>query len=399
MPVSFSSIQGILNGVIGDTLSSSENELAIEMNFYEKGEALDLQAPLADQLHQPLTNKLVIFIHGLTNTESIWNFKSDANNEIDNYGSRLQQSYQYTPFFLRYNSGLDIHENGKAFSETMTRLLKQYPLDVEEIVLVGFSMGGLIARCAQIDASASWTQKIKHCIYIGTPHEGAPLEKIGNLVGQVFGLFPQPYLNIWEDWINLRSTGIKSLHSGLSKQEVQFQDRAKHYFISGGLFHSDKAFRDSLIGDSLVQRKSAHPSGTPSESSFAHFDGINHISLAHSDKIYEQIGAWFETFSDDTPVKIYQASAARNNNGVSQALSHQDILLGSSKLALDLYNKSLDTVDLMHHGISEESYKVLSKVPVISKVSNAVKATHFKTSKAVFSGLRQPEKLFRIKND
>lgn len=403
MTDTFSTFQGVLNGAIGDTLAETQNELAIQMDFYHHNQPIDLTLPLDSQLPSPLSNKLIIFIHGLTNTESIWNFKAATReNKLDTYGSRLQQEFKYTPVYLRYNTGLDIHENGKAFSEKMTALLKQYPIEVDEIVLIGYSMGGLIARCAQVDSESIWTHKVAQCIYIGTPHEGAPLERLGHLTGKLFGQIPRSYFNIWEEWINLRSTGIKSLHSGLSKQEINFHDRVQHCFISGGVFHSNRQLRDLLVGDSLVQRKSAHPANAPQTSLTAHFEKIDHFTLPRSESVFTTLREWFEAFSTQTKVITHEPSRVHTikkaENQVSQFLN-EETLRGCSKLALDLYCKTVNTVDLMHHEISRESYSVLTKIPAVGEISDSIKTTHFTISKGVFTQLRKVEGALREKQE
>ncbi|WP_284382366.1 esterase/lipase family protein [Litoribrevibacter albus] len=399
MTDTFSVIQGILNGAIGDTLAQTQNELAIQMDFYHHNQPLELALPLDSQLPHLLSNKLIVLIHGLTNTESIWNFKAATQeNKLDNYGLRLQQEFKYTPFYLRYNTGLDIHENGKAFSNKMSQLLDQYPIEVDEIVLVGYSMGGLVARCAQIDSENLWTHKVSQCIYIGTPHEGAPLERLGHLTGKLFGQIPKSYFNIWEEWINLRSTGIKSLHSGLSKQEINFHDQVQHCFISGGVFNSNKQLRDLHVGDSLVQRKSAQPANAPQTSLTAHFEKIDHFNLPRSENVFITLRKWFEKFSTETKVITYSPAIDQPFTSTGKQVRsflNEDVLRGSSKLALDLFQKTVHTADLMHHEISQEPYSVLTKIPVVGNIADSIKTAHFTISKGVFAQLRKAETLLR----
>ena len=63
--------RSILNGVIGDYLEKENNPLAIRMGFYHQFNRLVLDDKLALQLDTPLSNKIVIFVHGLTNLESV----------------------------------------------------------------------------------------------------------------------------------------------------------------------------------------------------------------------------------------------------------------------------------------------------------------------------------------
>ena len=54
----------------------------------------------------------------------------------------LFDAVRYTPFYLRYNTGLHISKNGQKFSEMMDSLFKTYPVNIEEIMVIGHSMGG-----------------------------------------------------------------------------------------------------------------------------------------------------------------------------------------------------------------------------------------------------------------
>jgi triacylglycerol esterase/lipase EstA (alpha/beta hydrolase family) len=64
-------------------------------------------------------------------------------------------------------------------------LLEQWPVPVEEFVVIAHSMGGLIARSAYhygTVAGHKWPRQLRKIIFIGTPHHGTPLERLGNRV-------------------------------------------------------------------------------------------------------------------------------------------------------------------------------------------------------------------------
>ncbi|MBK7471897.1 MAG: hypothetical protein IPI73_16115 [Betaproteobacteria bacterium] len=54
----------------------------------------------------------------------------------------------YAPLYLHYNSGRHISTNGREFAALMETLVQAWPAPIAELVIVGHSMGGLIARSA-----------------------------------------------------------------------------------------------------------------------------------------------------------------------------------------------------------------------------------------------------------
>ena len=173
--------RAVLNGVIGDYLVQQNNPLAIDMGFYHQGSPLlSFEALSKSNSGAGLTNKIVVLLHGLTNLETIWDIETEETANVEsnavpvaNYGYHLQKDFGYTPLFLRYNTGLPIEENGHKFAQLMDKLAITYPKPIDDIVFVGFSMGGLLMRYAQKEASESnapWLTKLSHCFYLGTPH-------------------------------------------------------------------------------------------------------------------------------------------------------------------------------------------------------------------------------------
>ena len=65
-----------------------------------------------------------------------------------NYGTALAEVLGQTPIYLLYNSGRHVSTNGQDLSELLEKLLAQWPVPVEELVIVAHSMGGLVARSA-----------------------------------------------------------------------------------------------------------------------------------------------------------------------------------------------------------------------------------------------------------
>jgi triacylglycerol lipase len=135
MKVGVEEAVGALNGLIGDYLHRTENALSTELTFVSRdGEPIS-----TERLSLP-TRRVALYVHGLMATEScFWSFGGT-------HCDALQERCGLTPLFVRYNSGRHISENGRALDALLTALVADHTLD--EVVLVGHSMGGLVLRSA-----------------------------------------------------------------------------------------------------------------------------------------------------------------------------------------------------------------------------------------------------------
>ena len=429
--------RSVLNGVIGDYLEKQNNPLAIKMSFQHNFKTLSLDENLVHQVDFPLTNKIVVLVHGLTNLETIWDFdrpsaqtaKPEAADQhldeyvdkyIDsyfdleggrareNYGSKLQEDFGLTPFYVRYNTGLTLEKNARELAALLTKLFSVYPIEIDQLVLVGFSMGGLLTRYAQAMATQSeavpeWRKKLTECFYIGTPHEGAPLEKFGHLAGEVLRHIPKGYVSQWADWVDSRSEGIQDLKDGLrylnkateADKSVcdSFTEHARHHFISGAISKKNGVI-NKLVGDSLVRQKSANPRSAPLNCKNVHFEGVAHMHLANSKRVYQQIKTWLNEDASrassltGTLVKKYSVIKKPYAEINQQDMSTQQLIAGSIDLIANAYEKTLETVETMHYSIADEPFSVLQKVPVVSQLADPIEVTHKQILDSIYKVLR-----------
>jgi len=400
MPLSIQSLNGVLNGCVGDQLERSQNPLATAMTLLCQHRKLDCQHAIQAQCPQSLSNRVVVLVHGLTNTEQIWDFPSPGGerHSEDNYGLRLQKEFGVTPIFARYNSGLPIKANGESLAQSIEGLLANYPIDIDYLCIIGFSMGGLISRHAQDYAeqqNLKWLGALKQCIYIGTPHEGAPLEKLADATSNVLSSFPITYVNHWADWFALRSKGIKDLRYGISNDNdnTAFNTSVKHCFVSGSLSKKPGSTVNRVLGDSLVRHSSAHPGDKPEPSSSVHFEGVHHIALAHNDDVYLQVKTWVGLCQERTlrcsdPIPFTDQPVA---NIPSDSLSLKQLGVGSAMLINDTYNQVLDSVQAIHGAVSDDSYSLLRKLPLVQ----VIEEQHMRITGTIFKGLKLSSSLTR----
>jgi len=309
---------GILNGVVGDYLHQQGNPLAVRMGFYDKGKPLALTPEALTAACPNTTSKICVLIHGLVCYETIWNYSVSSQT---NYGTLLQQDLGYTPFYLRYNTGRHISENGRDLAHLMNELTAAYPDPIDEIIFITHSMGGLVTRSAcdyGLRHESAWVQKVRKLFYLASPHLGAPLEKFGNAAAFVLKNFPRPYIKIIGDVINVRSSGIKDLRFGYvsdgdwvgrdpdqflknTKSSLPLMQGAAHYAITGRLTKNPGHPVTRLFGDALVRTPSALGSARRREhflrfppGHHREYPATGHMRLAHCPEIYDQIRQWCE---------------------------------------------------------------------------------------------------------
>lgn len=300
-----------LNGVLGDHLEASGNPLAIRMQLRHGGEAL---ARTRRQLSARLphaTGRLLVQVHGLCMNDLQWN---QAGHD---HGSALARDLGVTPVQLHYNSGRHVSRNGREFAGLLERLVKAWPVPVEDITLLCHSMGGLVARSAfdiGFGRSHAWTRLPLRAVFLGTPHQGAPLERAGHCADLLIGISPYsaPFVKLGK----VRSAGIQDLRHGNvrdsdwkrggvdartdARSPAPLPETVRAYVVA---VTTQPPRRDGdttgLRGDGLVPIASAlgdHADprfdlGIPASRRWIGH-GINHLELLGSDAVYQRIVRW-----------------------------------------------------------------------------------------------------------
>ncbi len=253
-------VLAVLNGVLGDHLAATGNPLATPMTLRHQGRALALE-PVALRAALPMaTGRVLVLLHGLCMNDHQWQ------REGHDHGAALAQAAGYTPVYLHYNSGLPIHVNGAAFALQMQALLAAWPQPLQRVALLGHSMGGLVARSALHQAAADgqrWAQQVDDAVFLGTPHQGAPLERAGHWVDVILGA--APYAAPLARLGGMRSAGITSLRHGsllagpanTLPVHVPLPEKPRCYAIAGTTGAREKDLKDRLLGDGLVPLSSA----------------------------------------------------------------------------------------------------------------------------------------------
>ena len=168
----------VLNGLVGDRLERDGSPLAQPMAVRVDGLPVAPQRAELAEAFPAATPRLVVFLHGLMESERGW--RLGAREGREDYGTQLARDLGVTPVYVRYNSGRHISENGRSLAELLEAVVDAWPVEVEEVALVGHSMGGLVARSACHIAAldgARWVGHVRKVVSLGSPHMGAPLEQ------------------------------------------------------------------------------------------------------------------------------------------------------------------------------------------------------------------------------
>ena len=301
----------VLNGVVGDHLEATQNPLALPMRFRHAGVPLDLTPEALRQAYPETCGKLLILVHGLCMNDLLWTRNGH------NHGLALAQELRMCPIFLHYNSGLHTSVNGEHLSALLETLVLQWPEQIEEIVILGYSMGGLVTRSAYEAARLAghtWPQYLKRWVFLGTPHHGSPLERGGNHID--WFLEKSPYAAPFSRLGKLRSAGVTDLrHGNLLREDWEGQDRfetsedlrrpvplpvgVESFALAGVLGQDEAHLAAKHFGDGLVPVESAlgkHPDPSktlafPSDHQWVG-QGIHHLDLLDRLDVYEQIRQW-----------------------------------------------------------------------------------------------------------
>ena len=301
-------ILAVLNGVLGDYLEASGNPLAIHMRLRRDGRPLQLDKAALSSAIPNAGGKLLVLAHGLCMNDLQWMRQGH------DHGAALARDLGCTSVYLHYNSGRHISVNGREFADLLEALLVNWPIPVEELTILGHSMGGLLARSAWHYGTAAghaWPQRLKKLVFLGTPHHGAPMERGGNWIDITLGA--SPYTAPLSRLGKIRSAGITDLrHTYLLDEDWHGRDRfarsAGHhavvplpedvlcYAIAGTTGKQAGDLKDRLIGDGLVPLASAlgcHAEDDrnlmfpPDRQWIAHATG--HLDLLCRTQVYERI--------------------------------------------------------------------------------------------------------------
>lgn len=281
----------IAHGVLGERLDTG---LHLPVRVRVAGRDV---APTPDDLVAAFPDarpRVAVFLHGLTESERSWDAPrgrrgSDEAPPADTVVlPDVVDELGWTPVRLRYGTGGAIGANGIETAQLLDALCAAWPADVDELALIGHSMGGLVFRSAIAHGQReghAWVDRVEHTVNLGTPHLGSWLERVasrGTYAARNSRLSPHlPELAAVGRIIDLRARGIKDLRYGALDDDswgdgvfddgvgdldrplpppttdTPLLDGAVHHLVAGRLRPSPSHPLTKLFGDLLVHPASA----------------------------------------------------------------------------------------------------------------------------------------------
>lgn len=309
----------VIDAWAGDALATSGSTLAVPMGIRVAGRSV---SPTAEGLSTAFTAAaptVVVFLHGLGETEMAWGFQPRRPPEappLPGYAAAVAAAGA-TPVMLRFNSGEHVSSNGRRLAELLTDLIEHWPVSLERLVFVGHSMGGLIIRSAchlgSSRGGGDWVPLVSDTVSLSTPHHGAGLERLANLGTTLLGItkFGRPF----ERLANTRSAGVKDLRFGNlvdadwldAEPDELWVDRAtdvpliptaRHHMVAASLAANPDGRGAGVVGDLLVvprsahgQRRTARRSRFVLEEETHHLPGAHHFSLLNHPRVAALLSA------------------------------------------------------------------------------------------------------------
>jgi len=295
-----------LNGVVGDHLAATGNPLAIAIRLRRGGIALDIERSRLAAAIPDASDKVLLFVHGLSMNDLQWS-RGRRNRSAD-----LARELGWTPVHLHYNTGLHVSTNGRALAGLLEKVVSEWPAPVRKLAIVGHSCGGLLARSAHFygtSAGHRWPDCLRYLVFLGTPHHGSALERVGNYATLLLSStrYSLPFARI----ARIRSAGITDMRYGnLLDEDWQgidrfenLPDRRRPLPLPDGVrcfaIAASKGGLAGACGDGLVSIDSAlgrheEPARTlafaPSDQWIA--TGMTHGDLLTRAAIYHKLREW-----------------------------------------------------------------------------------------------------------
>lgn len=274
----------IVASLWGDTADIRLERLATTMSARDTAGTL---VHPSDGAPEPVTSRLVVLIHGLSQTDDCWAGPGGLLEELD-------RNPDLSVITIRYNPALPIASNGDHLDALLMDITDRWPVPLESVSLVGYSMGGVVAHHALAAGERrgrSWFAIVDDVISIGAPHGGSRIETA--VTSASMALRIARHTRPLADFVDSRSRGIKDLHTDVDRPAGPGDPtHVRYHFVTGGITRRPTNPISIIAGDLVVHPASASGPSHLTPTSQVRLGGVHHIDLVRDPAVVMQVVAW-----------------------------------------------------------------------------------------------------------
>ncbi|MCB1255120.1 MAG: hypothetical protein KDB39_18160 [Austwickia sp.] len=284
-------VLGALNALAGDRLAAQGSSLAYQLSLRHQGRPVPLEPTALTTTYGVGERRLAVFVHGLVEDETVWTYQAVRRHgdPAMSLGVTLRREFGHLPLFVRYNSGAPIAANGAALARFLDDLVANWPGGVDELLLVGHSMGGLLIHSALALEVLACRDLVTAVITLGAPTDGAPLERLADTVARTaVDIPPATWL---ANVLDIRSRGIVDLGAPIGP--VGYDGTPRHLAVYGSLAPWSHPVTNRL-GDGMVPVPVGVPwyGSAPADGGTVVLPGLGHQGLVNHPRVHEAVTAW-----------------------------------------------------------------------------------------------------------
>lgn len=277
----------VVNGLWGDDLGHHAGWIDNGMSIRDHHGAEVAPSEL-EQASVSKTGHIVVLVHGFAQTESCWSTSADPGGLYE----ALLGSGSATPILVRYNTGLNVNANGWHLAGLLDDIVDSWPVPVEAVSIVGFSMGGLVGYSALdigLERASGWVDLVLDLVVVAAPHRGSPIERGVNALAHSFRAFSTT--RPLSHFLDRRSVGIKDMRNGPEATPSR-PDHVRLHVIGGTVTENPRHPVGFAAGDLVVRESSARARPGDLADNTLIVGRVTHAGMPQNGETIDAISGW-----------------------------------------------------------------------------------------------------------